>query len=347
MLSGSSRSNRVAPAMRARLFAFEPVVTPCSYMAAAASRTGIESTSSSRVTSDPLAISSAWPARPNPVTSVTALTSYRCSTSAADLFSVASQSMQASIAAGGTRSLRLALKRTPLPIGLLRMSRSPGRAPLLRQYRSGCTTPVTASPNLGSSSSIVWPPARTASASVILLRAPSTIPWSTSGPSSAIGKQIRFKHVSGRPPMAYTSLIELAAPICPYRNGSSTGGVMMSAVTTSAISSLRRYTPASSLVSKPTSRFGSALVGRAASSLSSPTGLTFAAHPQVLANPVSVFFFANSAIVTGSVIVFCKSPQASARGHRCQRANIGCRRRAHKSGRSGCGAGVIQECTAI
>ena len=39
--------------------------------------------------------------------------------------------------------------------------------------------------------------------------------------------------------------------------------------------------------------FGSLACGIAESSLSSPTGLTFAAHPQVLASPVRVFFFLN------------------------------------------------------
>jgi len=65
---------------------------------------------------------------------------------------------------------------------------------------------------------------------------------------------------------------------------------MKSAVVTTAISSVSRYTPASSLVSNPTSRFGSSIRGRSARSLPSPTGSILAAQPQVLERPVRVAF---------------------------------------------------------
>ena len=56
--------------------------------------------------------------------------------------------------------------------------------------------PVTDSPNLGSSSAVVWPPASTAPASVILLSAPSTMPWRISGPSWSVGKPIKLRQVN-------------------------------------------------------------------------------------------------------------------------------------------------------
>ena len=48
--------------------------------------------------------------------------------------------------------------------------------------------------------------------------------------------------------------------------------------------------PASSLVSNPTSKFGSFFFGSLARSSPSPTGLTFAAHPHVFARLVRVCF---------------------------------------------------------
>src|SRR5260370_26055379 len=91
----------------------------------------------------------------------------------------------------------------------------------------------------------------------------------------------------GLPPMAYTSLSEFAAAICPNVNGSSTMGVKKSTVCTSAISGLSRYTPASSLVSKPTSTFGSVGRGKRRKTESSNPGLSFAAQPAALTIAVS------------------------------------------------------------
>jgi hypothetical protein len=92
--------------------------------------------------------------------------------------------------------------------------------------------------------------------------------------------------------MAYMSESEFAAAIRPNQAGSSTGGVMKSTVEMTARSSERRYTAASSLVSKPTSRLGSVEAGRSLSAADRTVGPILAAHPQVLARPVSVFFFA-------------------------------------------------------
>ena len=102
------------------------------------------------------------------------------------------------------------------------------------------------------------------------------------------GNPTRFKQVRGFPPIAYTSLMAFAAAIWPNRKGSSTGGVIKSAVVIIAISSVIRYTPASSFDPNPTRRFGSLFTGRDASNSFSPTGLIFAAQPQVLARLVNV-----------------------------------------------------------
>ena len=48
-----------------------------------------------------------------------------------------------------------------------------------------------------------------------------------------------FSASLGSPPMAYTSLMALAAAICPYRKGSSTMGGKKSVVCTSAVFSSR------------------------------------------------------------------------------------------------------------
>src|SRR5580700_2779802 len=64
-------------------------------------------------------------------------------------------------------------------------------------------------------------------------------------------------------------------------------GVKKSTVWTIAISGLSRYTPASSLVSKPTSTFGSVGRGKRRKMESSNPGLSFAAQPAALTMAVS------------------------------------------------------------
>src|SRR5205807_1288858 len=83
------------------------------------------------------------------------------------------------------------------------------------------------------------------------------------------------------------SLSELAAAICPNVFGSSTIGVKKSTVCTSAISSPSLYTPASSLVSNPTSTLGSLARGKPRKTESSKLGLSFAAQPAALTIAVS------------------------------------------------------------
>ena len=69
---------------------------------------------------------------------------------------------------------------------------------------------------------------------------------------------------------------------------------MKSIVLMTAISSDRRYTAASSDVSKPTSRLGSVGVAIPLRASDKTAGPILAAQPQVLANPVSVFLLKNA-----------------------------------------------------
>src|SRR5260370_39782554 len=80
---------------------------------------------------------------------------------------------------------------------------------------------------------------------------------------------------------------ELAAAIWAKVNGSSTTVVKKSTVCTRARSSLIRYTPASSLVLKPTSTFGSVGSGRRRNIESSVPGLSLAAQPAPLTMALS------------------------------------------------------------
>src|SRR6267378_1234966 len=137
-----------------------------------------------------------------------------------------------------------------------------------------------------SSLRIEWPPMTLHFASPIFERPPRIICSRISG-SPLSGKPTMDSAETGLPPMAYTSLSEFAAAICPNVNGSSTIGVKKSTVCTSAISGLSRYTPASSLVSKPTSTFGSVGRGKRRKTESSNPGLSFAAQPAALTMAVS------------------------------------------------------------
>ncbi len=80
----------------------------------------------------------------------------------------------------------------------------------------------------------------------------------------------------------------MAAAILPNRAGSSTRGVMKSAVLMIAASGAMRQTAASSLVSNPTSRFGSCTGQIAERASDRSAGPIFAAQPQVRGMPVCV-----------------------------------------------------------
>jgi hypothetical protein len=72
-----------------------------------------------------------------------------------------------------------------------------------------------------------------------------------------------------------------------------------------AISSVRRYTAASSLVSKPTKRLASAGAARDFRASDRTVGPIFAAQPQVRASPVSVFLLRKILITPDCTIDRC------------------------------------------
>src|SRR6267154_1325417 len=137
-----------------------------------------------------------------------------------------------------------------------------------------------------SSFRIEWPPITLHFASATFERPPRIICSRISG-SPLSGNPTIDSAETGFPPMAYTSLSEFAAAICPKVYGSSTIGVKKSTVCTIAISGPSKYTPASSLVSKPTSTFGSVGRGKRRKMESSNPGLSFAAQPAALTMAVS------------------------------------------------------------
>ena len=68
---------------------------------------------------------------------------------------------------------------------------------------------------MGSSSWTLWPPTRNAPEARVLSKPPSSTFFRTSSPRTFEGKPTMFKATMGRPPIANTSLMELAAAICP------------------------------------------------------------------------------------------------------------------------------------
>ena len=104
----------------------------------------------------------------------------------------------------------------PVPRGFVRTMASPGFAPRLCHIRSGWTRPVTERPNFGSLSLIVWPPMMQMPASFALSAAPAITSARNGRIFSSSGKAAMARAKSGSPPIAYTSLRELAAAIEPY-----------------------------------------------------------------------------------------------------------------------------------
>ena len=164
----------------------------------------------------PWAISSRWPMRAKPVTSVQAWTRYLTILSRALLFRVVIRRQASSMPSWEASSPLWAVDSTPMPRGLVSSSTSPAWAPLLVSTRSGWTNPVTASPYLGSSSKMLWPPVMRQPASYTLSYPPRSI-WWTASPGMSLGTHMRFRASLGSPPMAYTSLRALVAAICPKR----------------------------------------------------------------------------------------------------------------------------------
>ena len=161
------------------------------------------------------AIDFRWPIRPKPVTSVQAWASNSPISSAARRLSAAMDRAAAADAAGSARPICAAKARMPVPSGLVKTSRSPGRAAALVAIRRGSTRPVTAKPAL-----ICRPgcygrrsrPRRPRSWCPV--RRGGSLGERRRGVFRA-GKPTTDSAVSGRPPIAYTSLSELAAAMRP------------------------------------------------------------------------------------------------------------------------------------
>src|SRR4030043_962988 len=106
-----------------------------------------------------------------------------------------------------------------------------------------------------------------------------------------------FNATKGFPPIAYTSESELAAAIAPNQYGSSTMGVKKSVDKTTPISSVMRYTPASSALEESISTFLSVIIGSCPSTWNRSKGLNFEAQPEQLerlVNLISIFHLLNS-----------------------------------------------------
>ena len=96
----------------------------------------------------------------------------------------------------------MAVARTPVPTGLVRISWSPGSTPRLEANRPGSTTPDTARPYFISASSTLCPPLGTAPASSTASLPPRSTSASTAMGSLDAGKQTMFMAAHGSPPMA-------------------------------------------------------------------------------------------------------------------------------------------------
>src|SRR5580658_1336423 len=272
--AGIAGSRLVTGPMQAVLARVPPETKPAAASSAAPGSSGTAAASIRAATWLAASIRCRWPSRPKPVTSVAARTPAASAGWLALALSWVMEFTAAVITSGGGSPRLSAVAITPVPIGLVKISWSPGAARSMVISAAGSARPTTARPYLGTGSSMVWPPAMAQPAS------PATCapPWSTwpriamSRPSA--GQAVRLTANSGRPPMAYTSDSALAAAIRPQSHGSSTIGVKKSVVSTSARSSSRRMTAASSPSAAPMSRSPSALgmlpmVANSASSLAS------------------------------------------------------------------------------
>ena len=131
---------------------------PCAASARAPGRAGSAPPSSTAPAPDARSISSKCPARPNPVTSVQALTANRRSTAAAAPLLRAMLSSAAASQSTRANPRICAANTIPVPSGLVRISASPARSPDLRQSAAGSPTPVTAKPSAASPPSALCPP---------------------------------------------------------------------------------------------------------------------------------------------------------------------------------------------
>ena len=273
--AGIAASRTAQPRIRSVLALVPPETNPAAASSAAPGSSGTDAALIRAAAPLAASIRCRWPSRPNPVTSVAARTpAARAAWLAPALSSVMDATAAAMTSAGAFPPLS-AVATTPVPIALVRISWSPGAARSMVSSAAGWARPVTARPYLGTGSSIVWPPA-TKHPARAATSAPPRSTWPKMARSSpSPGQAARLTANSGRPPIAYTSDSAFAAAIRPQSAGSSTIGVKKSVVSTSARSSSRRNTAASSPSAAPMSRSPAAglaappMLANSASSLAS------------------------------------------------------------------------------
>ncbi len=139
----------------------------------------------------------------------------------------------------------------PTPTAFVKNKKSPDWAAALAFNRSNCTRPVTASPKIGSGLSMLCPPANGIPASEQMLRPPSRTALAADSGILPRGQPNIAMAMSGCPPIAYMSLIALAAAMRPNVRGSSTIGIKKSVVEMMPVPSPKSITAASSFVSFP------------------------------------------------------------------------------------------------
>ncbi|KAG1483569.1 hypothetical protein G6F54_013529 [Rhizopus delemar] len=134
---------------------------------------------------------------------------------------------------------------------------------------------------------MLWPPATTMPAAAQARSPPCRMPRMVSCGSTLIGMPTMASANSGRAPIAYRSDSALVAAMRPKSNGSSTIGMKKSVVATIAWRSSRRYTAASSLVSRPpSSSAGAGSAGIPRSSSESTPGAILQPQPPPWASEV-------------------------------------------------------------
>ena len=170
---------------------------PAAKQSRAPSSTGRSAAASATPAAEARTISTRWPARPNPVTSVQAVAPCPIRISAAARFDASIEASARSIHRPFALHRMSAANSVPVPSALVRISRSPGRMPALRSTRAGSACPVTARPSARSAPSPVWPPTSAAPASARTSFTPcimsaisvaifSSGPWGTVTMASAV-----------------------------------------------------------------------------------------------------------------------------------------------------------------
>mmetsp|Transcript_119192 Transcript_119192/g.384854 ORF Transcript_119192/g.384854 Transcript_119192/m.384854 type:complete len:234 (+) Transcript_119192:421-1122(+) len=203
-----------------------------------------------------LHISTRWPARPKPVTSVQPRASCCSAMRAAGSLDRSMERRAAEMCWPRARCCISPAKRQPVPSGFVSSSLSPQlRPPFVMRRPVLPATPVTQRPRPGSGPSVVWPPARVHRAATSSRFAPAII-WKTSSCISSSLPRVTVQSASADcacAPMAKQSLSACRAAMRPKTKGSPTMDLKKSTVCTVTTSEpFCRTTAASSGASRPT-----------------------------------------------------------------------------------------------